>query len=92
MHTQVTQRDAWLELTTSNEFDVTLLADGGIARRQFVEDAREATVLIRSWLDDGCCLQPLDELPYGKRCFLKDGHKGGAEHDPRPQAQDARRP
>jgi len=76
MHTQVTQRDAWLELTTSGEFDVTLLDDGGIARRQCVREPREAAVLIRSWIDDGCCLHPLDESPYGKRCFLADGHKG----------------
>jgi len=42
-------RDAWLEVTTSGAFDVTLLEDGVIRRRRFVNEPAHAAAMIEAW-------------------------------------------
>lgn len=56
MHDQTTRtrrlvplRDALLEVTTSGTFDVTLLAEGVIARRAYVDEPAQAATIIQAW-------------------------------------------
>lgn len=43
------KRDALLEVTTNGEIDVTLLEDGAICKRRYVDEPAHAAEMIRAW-------------------------------------------